>query len=47
MADEGRAPGQLADDSATTEDHEEKLVGELQPATELGPEERAIHIEPD
>jgi hypothetical protein len=28
-------------------DHEEQLVGELQPATELGPEEQAIHIEPD
>jgi hypothetical protein len=45
--DARRAPGQLADDSATSEDHEEELVGELQPATELGPEEQAIHIEPD
>jgi hypothetical protein len=44
-ADAGGPLGQLADDSATSEDHEEKLIGELQPATELGPEERAIHIE--
>jgi hypothetical protein len=46
-ADDSAAPGQLADDSATSVDHEEKLVGEVQPATDLGPEERAIHIEPD
>jgi hypothetical protein len=45
--DGSAAPGQLADDSATSVDHEEQLVGELQPATEFGPEERAIHIEPD
>jgi hypothetical protein len=45
--DENSAPGQLGDDSATSVDDEEQLVGELQPATELGPEERAIHIEPD
>jgi hypothetical protein len=47
VPDDDPVPGQLVDDSATTEDHEERLVGDLQPGAELGPEERAIHIEPD
>ena len=43
----GRDVGQLVDESATTEDHEEQLVGEAEPATELAPEEQAMHSEED
>src|SRR5262245_54698299 len=39
--------GQLVDDSATTEDHEEQLIGEAEPATDLAPEQRAVHTEED
>jgi hypothetical protein len=45
--DGGRDVGQLVDESATTEDHEEQLVGEAEPATELAPEEQAMHSEDD
>jgi hypothetical protein len=41
----GRDVGQLVDESATSEDREEHLVGEAEPATELGPEELAMHSE--
>ena len=43
--DAGREVGQLVDDSATTEDHEEQLIAEAEPATELAPEEQAMHSE--
>jgi hypothetical protein len=40
---EGGDVGQLVDESAAREDQEEQLVAEELPATELGPEERAMH----
>jgi hypothetical protein len=43
--DAGRDIGQLVDENATTEDREEQLIGEAQPATELAPEEQAMHSE--
>ena len=46
-SDAGRNVGQLVDDSATTEDHEEQLIGEAAPATELAPEEQAMRSEED
>ncbi len=44
-SDVARDVGQLVDENATTEDHEEQLIGESEPGTELAPEEQAMHSE--
>jgi len=45
--DSGRGVGQILDRHSSTPDDERELIADEVPATELSPEEAAMHIEPD